>query len=152
MIKYALIGTALLAVTVIIHAIGTLVLVRLLAPHRSALDSGPRWGQILKILIGTVLLLLFLHLAEILVWAVAFLRMEIGSDLQSFEEAAYFSFVTYTTLGYGDITLSGPWRIMSGIEALNGVLLAGWSTALLFGLVQKILQSIHLQGDRHDQP
>ncbi len=49
--------------------------------------------------------------------------------------------MTYTTLGYGDITLSGPWRIMSGIEAINGVLLAGWSTAALFALVQKILQA-----------
>lgn len=142
MIKYALIGTGLMAATVIIHAIGTLVLVRLLSPHRSALDTGPGWSRILRILVGTVLLLLFLHLVEILLWAVAFLRLDIGGDLQSFEEAVYFSFVTYTTLGYGDITLSSPWRIMSGIEALNGVLLAGWSTAMLFGLVQKILQSI----------
>ena len=143
MIKFALIGAAILAATVVIHAIGTVVLVRLLAPYRAALQSGPEWNRVLRMLIGTVMLLLILHLAEILLWATAFLFLEIGDDLQSFEEAVYFSFVTYTTLGYGDITLSGEWRIMSGIEALNGVLLAGWSTALLFGLVQKILQSIH---------
>ncbi len=57
--------------------------------------------------------------------------------LDSFEEATYFSFVTFTTLGYGDITLAGAWRILSGIEALNGVLLLGWSTALLFAVVQR---------------
>lgn len=141
MITYALIGAALVVATVIIHAVGTVVLVRRLSHHRPALDSTPRWSLVLRILIGAVLLLLLLHLIEILVWAGAFLSLELGTDLQSFEEAVYFSFVTYTTLGYGDITLSGPWRIMSGIEAINGVLLAGWSTAALFALVQKILQA-----------
>ena len=143
MFEYALIGTALLAVTVIIHAFGTLVLVRLLAPHGEALQSKPRWTKVLLLLIGTVVLLLVMHLVEILIWAGAYLNLGVGGDLKSFEEAVYFSFVTYTTLGYGDITLSGPWRIMSGIEALNGVLLAGWSTAALFALVQRVLQTIY---------
>ena len=143
MITYALIGAALVVTTVIIHAMGTVVLVRRLSRHTATLAAGPRWRWTLRILIGTVLWLLFLHLVEIIVWAFAFLVLELANDLQSLEEAIYFSFVTYTTLGYGDITLSGPWRIMSGIEAINGVLLAGWSTAALFALVQKILQAYH---------
>jgi hypothetical protein len=57
--------------------------------------------------------------------------------LGTFEEAIYFSFVTFTTLGYGDITLPEIWRILSGFEALNGVLLIGWSTAMLFAVVQR---------------
>ena len=52
----------------------------------------------------------------------------------------YYSFITLTTLGYGDITLSEGWRILSGIEALNGLLLVGWTTALLFAIVQKSLK------------
>ena len=46
--------------------------------------------------------------------------------------------VTFTTLGYGDITLvEHDWRLLSGIEALNGILLVGWTTAFLFMVVQR---------------
>ena len=141
MIPYALIGAALLVATVMIHAMGTVVLVRYLTRHSAGLAEGPRWRSTFQVLMGTVLWLLFLHCIEIILWALAFLTLDLSGELQSLEEAIYFSFVTYTTLGYGDITLSGPWRIMSGIEAINGVLLAGWSTAALFALVQKILQA-----------
>jgi hypothetical protein len=59
-------------------------------------------------------------------------------EIGTFEEAVYFSVVTFTTLGYGDITLADhQWRLLSGAEALNGVLLVGWSTALLFAVVQR---------------
>ena len=61
-------------------------------------------------------------------------------DLETFETAVYFSFVTFTTLGYGDITLSESGRVLSGIQALNGILLVGWSTAVLFAVVQKLWQ------------
>ena len=62
--------------------------------------------------------------------------------MQDFETALYFSFVTFTTLGYGDITLSEGWRLLSGIEALNGLLLVGWTTALLFAIVQRGWQGL----------
>ena len=64
-----------------------------------------------------------------------------AGELADFEAAVYFSFVTFTTLGYGDITLSEGYRLLSGIQALNGILLVGWSTALMFAVVQKIWQS-----------
>ena len=55
-----------------------------------------------------------------------------------FSDFIYMSFVTLTTLGYGDITLvAHEWRLLSGIEALNGILLVGWTTALLFLVVQR---------------
>jgi hypothetical protein len=85
----------------------------------------------------TAIVLLMLHLAEIYLWAAAYLFVLPGDQLDTYEEAAYFSFVTCTTLGYGDVTLTDhDWRILSGVEALDGILLAGWSTALLFALVQ----------------
>ncbi len=54
-----------------------------------------------------------------------------------------FSTVTYTTLGYGDITLPPVWRVMSGFEAMNGILLFGWSTAMFYAVVQRIIAGIH---------
>jgi hypothetical protein len=61
----------------------------------------------------------------------------------SFSEAWYFSMVTFTTLGYGELTLSGNWRLLSGIEAINGIMLIGWSTAMMFSLIQQIFKRIN---------
>jgi hypothetical protein len=83
----------------------------------------------------------FLHTVEIMVWAGVYQALVPVSDLPDFETAVYFSFVTFTTLCYGDITLSEGWRLLSGIQALNGILLVGWSTALMFAVVQKTWQS-----------
>lgn len=52
--------------------------------------------------------------------------------------------VTFTTLGYGDIVLGPEWRLLSGIEAINGIVLFGWSTAFLFAIVQRSWKEVHL--------
>lgn len=135
--KYAAIGAALIALTVALHAIVTTAWVNMLIRH--FVDASGQWRskRALIVLISTVVLLIALHSAEILVWAVAYQWLLPPGQLDSFEAALYFSFVTFTTLGYGDITLSEGWRILSGIEALNGLLLVGWTTALLFAIVQR---------------
>jgi hypothetical protein len=45
--------------------------------------------------------------------------------------------VTFTTLGYGDITLNSEWRVLSGFEAINGILLVGWTTAFLYAVIRR---------------
>ena len=92
----------------------------------------------MAVLIKTVLILISLHAIEIVLWAASYIILLPAGELASFEEAVYFSFVTFTTLGYGDITLSEGWRLLSGIEALNGILLVGWTTAMLFAVVQRM--------------
>jgi hypothetical protein len=75
---------------------------------------------------------------QILIWAVAYRLLTPVQPIDTLESAVYFSAVTFTTLGYGDITLSSEqWRLLTGIEALNGVLLLGWSTALLYAVVHR---------------
>ena len=59
-------------------------------------------------------------------------------ETQTFEEALYFSTVTFASLGYGDIVLSPRWRLISAIEAANGVILFAWSTAFLFTLTRRL--------------
>lgn len=61
--------------------------------------------------------------------------------VRTLEEAAYFSMETFTTLGYGDITLDKDWRLLSSFEAANGLLMFGWSTALIFAAVQWIYRT-----------
>ncbi len=85
-------------------------------------------------------MLVVLHTLEILLWAGVYRALVPVGELADLESAVYFSFVTFTTLGYGDITLSEGWRLLSGIQALNGILLVGWSTALMFAVVQKSWQ------------
>ena len=137
MLRLSLIGSALIAITVIIHAIGTTAWVR----HLSGRYSDTMvWNsrQAIVVLVNTALIVFVLHTLEIVVWAIAYQLVLPVNELASFEEAVYFSFVTFTTLGYGDITLSEQWRLLSGIESLNGILLVGWTTAMIFSVVQSI--------------
>ena len=136
-LKLILIGATLVAITVAIHAVGSTSWVRLLANRHLTEDGSWAGRSTLSVIISTVLVLMSLHAVQITVWAAAYKSLVPAGELASFEEALYFSFVTFTTLGYGDITLSEGWRLLSGIQALNGILLVGWTTALLFGLVQR---------------
>jgi hypothetical protein len=71
-------------------------------------------------------------------WTTVYLHTPGIPELPNFRVALYFSLVTYTALGYGDIVLSGDRRILSAIEAANGEIIFGWTTALIFFFIQKI--------------
>ena len=137
MLKLTLIGVLMVCVTVTIHALGTGLWFQLL--KKESLDFR-KISRLLLVLIFTSVFFLFLHIIEIMLWAVMYLQLVTVDVLNSHLEAFYFSIVTFTTLGYGDITLGEKWRILSGIEAVNGVLLIGWTTALLFALIQNALK------------
>jgi ion channel len=80
---------------------------------------------------------ILLHLAEIAVWGVFYLATGAFEDASS---AFYFSAVTYTTTGYGDLVLPQAWRLVGGIEALTGILMCGWSTGFFFAVVSRFHQ------------
>ena len=141
MLKLSLIGAALVAITVAIHAFGTTGLVRYLSREYLDVEGQMTSRRVLGALTIAAVVLVFLHAIEIMVWAGVYEVLVPAGELANFEAAVYFSFVTFTTLGYGDITLSEGYRLLSGIQALNGILLVGWSTALMFAVVQKIWQS-----------
>jgi voltage-gated potassium channel len=120
--------------TVAIHSVGTFFLlwgaVRYL--DRSSGRSqffALTWGMMIR-----VLALLLMHMLEIGLWAYLFYREGCFPDLRT---SIYFSLITYSTLGYGDILLSVQYRMLGGIEALVGVLMLSWSTALLIGYLQR---------------
>jgi hypothetical protein len=79
--------------------------------------------------------MVLLHLGEISVWALYYFAKGAIGDLQA---AFYFSAVTYTTTGYGDLVLPEAWRLVGGVEALTGILMCGWSTGFLFAVVSRI--------------
>jgi len=69
-------------------------------------------------------------------WSVIFL---ICGEMSSFDKAFYFSAVNYTSLGYGDIVLSERWRLLGPLEAMNGLLLFGLSTAVMFAVLNRLV-------------
>lgn len=92
----------------------------------------PRWAVILSL---SILGLLGAHTVEIWIWAAVFLFLQ---ELSNVEEAIYFATVTYTTLGYGDVTLSPHVRNLGTLAAVTGLLTFGISTAVLVGLVGRL--------------
>ena len=78
---------------------------------------------------------------EASLWALVYLFIPEITALPDWQTALYFSMVTFTTLGYGDIVLSGEWRTLAAVQAANGVIMFGWTTALIFYFIQKIYKA-----------
>jgi voltage-gated potassium channel Kch len=118
----------MMIVTTIIHAGGQAVGLRWLILSRAKhLQDASIW--IRSLVVGALVLILFLAtLVEASAWASAYLVLDAIPD---FETALYFSTVTYTTLGYGDIVLEGDWRLLASFQAANGIIMFGWTTALI---------------------
>ena len=133
MIAKILAGWALVASCVVIHAAGITAAMRLVRNHPATSSAFWRWTWLFVRLAGWMI---FLHLIEIALWAWFYLRQNAMPDLQS---ALYFSAVTYTTTGYGDLVLPKAWRLEGGIEALTGILMCGWSTGFFFAILSRML-------------
>jgi hypothetical protein len=142
------VATVMVAVTTLIHFFGLLFLTRVMSRAHTRLRTheGP-WRQA-----GMILLVVFgvfaLHTIEIWTYALAFQAL---GEFQTFEEALYFSTVSFSTLGYGDLTLSVSWRVLGAIEAANGLILIAWSTAFLFGVTTR-LRTLEHDWLEHDRP
>ena len=87
-------------------------------------------------LVGTLLLL---HLAEAVVWALFYWLV---GGLPDLESATYFSLTSYTTVGYGDVVLPEPWRLLGPLEAAVGVLMLGWSTGVIVAVIGTIYRQL----------
>jgi hypothetical protein len=132
MLLKLLIAGGLVVVTVAMHATGFSALFRVLMRSHALDRSGFR--PVTAIVIALTLWLLLIHLAEIAIWGLFYCWQGCLPDAES---AFYFSAVTYTTVGYGDLVLPRPWRILAPLEALTGILMCGLSTGLFFALVSR---------------
>jgi len=138
------IGSAvlLIAATAFIHGAGTLAIFWRL--FRSRMFAMRHFGHIhnASLLTSVVVALLAVHLTEVVCWAALYSYKGCFAD---FNTSLYFSMITYTTLGYGDVVLHDRgWRLVGGVEALTGSLMLCWSTVILVHVVTKIHQR-HLE-------
>ena len=129
------IGALMIGVTTIIHAsfmvaaVGTVGWVL----HHARLPL-PHWKA--AVVVSSFVLMMFgAVVVEVWAWALLFVW---GGVLPTLEEATYFAVVTFSTLGYGDIVLGPDWRLLGSLAAVNGVIVFGWTTALVFIVVQKV--------------
>ena len=133
MITKLLVAFSLMALCVAIHAMGLTTVfgwMHARLQRRKQSIWSPAWT-----LIRIATWVVFLHLLQILVWA--FMYAWRGA-MPDFTTAAYFSAVTYTTAGYGDLVLPEEWRLVGGVEALTGILMCGLSTGMFFAVFSDI--------------
>ena len=136
-LKVIFLGSGMIIVTTVIQGLFTMTGIEQLRGHLDKHPSRALVGSTLKLAVF-VLWLFVATIFEVWIWALLYLGL---GAVHSMEEAVYFSTVTFTTLGFGDITLEEPWRLLSSFEAANGLLMFGWSTALVFLAVQWVYEN-----------
>ena len=127
-----IIAACMMVVTTTIHAGGMLLVMQMFGSHKSY--SNKRLTHI-SVVSGVVILMFLASVLEVLVWAITYLAL---NAIQGLEKALYFSMVTFTTLGYGEIVLDEQWRLLASFEAANGIIMFGWTTAIVIAAVQRI--------------
>jgi hypothetical protein len=135
MLRQYLVGAVASVCNIAIHA---LVMVSVINVTRIADELATTYQtfRLIAVMIAAVTVLMIAHLTEVLVWSLTYAIFGVapeGADI------VYFAFVNYTTLGYGDVTPVERWHLLGPMTAMNGVLLFGWSTAVVFEVLRMTL-------------
>lgn len=147
MVLQFFVGCVVSAINIMIHALVTIGAVGIARSAGLRRTARPR-SHLMAVMVATAVVLMVAHTLEVVVWAGAYAIVgaaPAGSDL------LYFAFVNYTTLGYGDITPVQAWRLNGPMTAMNGILMFGWSTALLFEVLRKTLDHLASTSAGRDQ-
>jgi hypothetical protein len=132
------VGACVVACTIFIHALAVGATVSFFRYEKKLGRMGAGFWSDVAIVALAMSIVLLAHLMEIALWAELFV---ICGEFQEFGTAYYHSAVNYTTLGYGDLIMTPSWRLLGPLEAANGMLLFGVSTAIIFAVVQRLIQA-----------
>ena len=130
------VGVGAVACTIFVHALTLAATVNLFRHERRLGRAGAGALIDLAIVALAISFAFVAHLIEIALWAVL---LVICGEFQDFGNAFYHSAVNYTTLGYGDLLLTPSWRLLGPLEAANGALMFGVSTAMVFAVIQRLV-------------
>ena len=142
MLRQLLTGTAVCIGTIAIHALVMTTVVRV-ALAVDARDELHVWFRLTAVMIATVFVLMLAHLSEVLVWAAVYAMV---GAMPADADLVYAAFVNYTTLGYGDVIPVQRWLLLGPMAAMDGILLFGWSTAVIFAVMRRTMLQTHLRG------
>jgi hypothetical protein len=132
------VGLITVACTIFVHVLPLGATVSIVRREKRVGLAGVSFWSEFRIVALIILLSLVAHLIEIALWAAVFM---ICGEFQEFGIAYYHSAVNYTTLGYGDLIMSPKWRLLGPLEAANGILMFGVSTAMIFTLILRLTQA-----------
>ncbi len=122
-----LVGTLIISITVMIHTFGLMAVTHTVGLLTARFRMHGKRSRILAM--NSVVIGLFAILSvEIWLWAIVYDFLGVVAD---FPTALYFSTSTFSTVGYGDVVAAQSWRLLAALQAVNGFLLIGWSTAYL---------------------
>jgi voltage-gated potassium channel len=125
-------GILLVAATVAVHSAGTFIVLWSMVRYRRRAEAHFGFVHNTAVVTAVVLALLFTHFVEIAGWDVFY---KVQNCFPNFRTAVSFSLDSYSTVGYGDVLLENEWRLLGGVEAMTGILMVSWSTAVMLGLV-----------------
>ena len=132
------VGAIAVICTIFIRALAVLATVNFVRHQRRVGRATAGFWPDFSIVALAITIALVAHLIEIACWALLFV---ICGEFSHFGAAYYHSAVNYTTLGYGDVIMSPSWRMLGPLEAANGMLMFGVSTAIIFALLQRLIQA-----------
>ena len=144
MLRQYLVGAAASVCNIAIHAVVMVVVIKV-TRIADELATSYQSLRLIAVMIATVTVLMIAHLAEVLVWSLIYV---ITSAAPAGTDLIYFAFVNYTTLGYGDVTPVVRWHLLGPMTAMNGVLLFGWSTAVIFEVLRMTLMAGGDEGEK----
>ena len=132
------VGTGVVVCTIIIHALALAATVNFVRRERNLGRAGASFWADVSIVAVAMSFVLGAHLVEIALWAMLFV---ICGEFHEFGPAFDHSAVNYSTLGYGNVVMSPSWRLLGPLEAVDGMLMFGVSTAMIFAVIQRLLRA-----------
>ncbi len=137
------VGLGMMVLTVMLHTVGVVYWLERMGTRIEYLDSINEHVHLFRGVWTTALALLVLHITEAVLWALLYMVLPAHAGLKNFHDAVYFSMVTFTTLGYGAVTVTEPWQVLAGAEGMVGIVVFGLTTALLYAVIQKCWKISH---------
>ena len=137
MIASFLVGIGVQVASVLVQAVAVALTVRFVSALFRRGLAGASFLRDVGIVMAVMFILLAALLAQVALWALAFVAC---GSLPEFTTAFYYSAGNFTTLGYGGITMSPPWRLLGPLEAASGVLMFGLSASALFAVTHRLLE------------
>jgi hypothetical protein len=135
------VGAGAVLCTIVIHALALGTTVNFVRHERRLGYTGAGLWIDLAIIVLVMSFMFVAHLIEIAVWAALFI---LCGEFREFGIAYYHSAVNYTTLGYGDLIMSPSWRLLGPLEAADGALTFGLSTAMVFTVILRLIRTLYV--------
>jgi hypothetical protein len=133
-----IVGAGAVLCTIFIHALALGAVVNLFRRETRLGRAGIRYLIDLAIVVLVISFSFVAHAIEVAVWALLFI---LCGEFQEFGAAYYHSAVNYSTLGYGDVVMSPSWKLLGPLEAADGSLMFGVSTAMIFAVILRLIQT-----------